>query len=101
MGFTLDIGATAPDFSLAATDGKAYSLKDFGDAKALVVFFTCNHCPNVLGSDPGTRKTAERFAPDGVKFIAINSNSAAAHAEDDFTHMVSRMAAIKAGVRIG
>jgi peroxiredoxin len=95
MGFTLDIGASAPDFSLAATDGKVYSLKDFDDAKVLVVFFTCNHCPNVIGSDPGTRKTAERFAPHGVKFVAVNSNSALAHAEDDFPHMISRMASEK------
>ena len=57
----------------------------------LVVFFTCNHCPYVLGSDEGTRKTAEKFAPRGVTFVAINSNSEQTHAEDDFPHMVQRM----------
>ena len=75
MGFTLDIGARAPTFALPATDGKTYRLEDFKDATTLVVFFTCNHCPYVLGSDEVTRKTAETFASKGVAFVAINSNS--------------------------
>lgn len=41
----LEIGATAPDFRLPGVDGKFYSLADFKDAKALVVLFSCNHCP--------------------------------------------------------
>jgi len=91
MGFTLELGAAAPDFSLPATDGQTYALKDFSGAAALVVFFTCNHCPYVLGSDEVTRQTAERFAADGVRFVGINSNSEITHAEDDFAHMVGRM----------
>ena len=51
MAFTLELGQKAPDFNLPATDGKNYSLADFADAKVLVVFFTCNHCPYVVGSD--------------------------------------------------
>lgn len=91
MGFTLELGAKAPDFSLPATDGKTYSLKDFACAKAIVVFFTCNHCPYVVGSDEVTRRTAERFGPQGVAFMGINSNSTENHPEDAFEHMVSRM----------
>ena len=91
MAFTLQIGERAPDFKLPATDGNSYSLSDFDDAKVLVIFFTCNHCPFVLGSDEITRKTAEKFASQGVQFVAINSNSANTYAEDDFEHMVSRM----------
>jgi peroxiredoxin len=52
MAFTLDIGDTAPGFSLPATDGKTYALTDFDDAKVLVVFFTCNHCPYVIQAVP-------------------------------------------------
>jgi peroxiredoxin len=91
MGFTLDLGAKAPAFSLPATDGKKYSLDSFREAKALVVFFTCNHCPYVLGSDEVTRRTAEAFKPKGVVFVAINANSGQTHPEDDFPHMVDRM----------
>lgn len=89
--FTLQIGHKAPDFSLPATDGKTYSLNDFRNADTLVVFFTCNHCPYVIGSDEVTRKTAERYGPKGVAFVAINSNSENTVEEDSFEHMVQRM----------
>ena len=91
MAFTLELGARAPSFALPATDGKTYRLEGFRDASALVVFFTCNHCPYVLGSDEVTRKTVEKFSAKGVTFVAINSNSEQTHAEDDFAHMVERM----------
>ena len=91
MAFTLDIGDKAPEFSLPATDGKTYSLSDFGESKVLVVFFTCNHCPYVVGSDEITRATVEKYADKGARFVGINSNSAVTHPDDDFDHMVSRM----------
>ena len=91
MAFTLQLGQKAPDFTLPATDGKTYRLADFADANVLVIFFTCNHCPYVLGSDEVTRQTAEQFAPQGVKFVGINANSKHTHPEDDFAHMVARM----------
>ena len=91
MAFTLKIGEQAPAFRLPATDGNTYALDDFADAKALVVFFTCNHCPYVIGSDENTRAVAERFADRGVRFVAINSNSKNTYAEDGFDHMVARM----------
>ena len=91
MAFTLEIGSKAPDFTLPATDGKNYSLKDFAEAKVLVIFFTCNHCPYVIGSDEVTRKTADKFAPKGVKFVGINSNSPNTYPEDSFDNMVKRM----------
>jgi len=91
MSFTLTIGDAAPPFSLPATDGKTYSLEEFDD-KVLVVFFTCNHCPYVIGSDENTRAVAEQFAERGVRFVAINSNSKRTYAEDSFDHMVQRMA---------
>jgi peroxiredoxin len=91
MAFTLQIGEKAPEFQVPATDGKTYRQADFADAKALVVFFTCNHCPFVIGSDEVTRATVERFRPQGVAFIGINANSEHTHPEDDFPHMVERM----------
>ena len=92
MAFTLALGAVAPDFQLPGTDGKSYSLADFADARALVIFFTCNHCPYVTGSDEVTRQTAEKFRDQGVAFAGINSNSEQTHADDSFEHMVARMA---------
>lgn len=91
MAFTLPLNSKAPDFRLPATDGKTYTLADFADAEVLVVFFTCNHCPFVTGSDEQTRKTVEKFAPRQVAFVGINSNSVKTHANDSFAHMIQRM----------
>jgi peroxiredoxin len=90
MAFTLEIGSSAPEFNLPATDGKHYSLSDFSE-DFLVIFFTCNHCPYVIGSDEVTRATALRYAAKGVRFVGINSNSANTYEVDDFPHMVRRM----------
>jgi len=91
MSYTLEDGAAAPDFSLPATDGKMYTLKDFASAQVLVIFFTCNHCPYVLGSNAATRSSAEKFKKDGVVFAGINSNSKNTYPEDSFEHMVEQM----------
>ncbi|MBL7112318.1 MAG: thioredoxin family protein [Bacteroidales bacterium] len=90
MSSTLRTGDKAPDFQLPATDGKTYKLSDLDD-KYMVVFFTCNHCPYVIGSDEVTRKTAEKFAGNGVRFIGINSNNEITHPSDSFPNMVKRM----------
>ena len=91
MAFTLQIGEKAPDFNLPATNGNRYSLSDFDQYTVLVIFFTCNHCPYVIGSDEITRKTVEKFSPRGVHFVGINSNSKVTYPEDDFFHMRQRM----------
>lgn len=91
MAFTLQIGQSAPDFRLPATDGRTYGLADFKSFPYLVIFFTCNHCPYVTGSDEATRATADKFASLGVRFAGINANSENTYPEDDFDHMVKRM----------
>ncbi|MCP4535811.1 MAG: thioredoxin family protein [Chloroflexi bacterium] len=88
--FTLQIGDKAPDFELPATDGNTYKLSDLDD-KVFVIFFTCNHCPFVIGSDEVTRQTVDKFVAEGVRFVGINSNSVNTYAEDSFEHMVERM----------
>ncbi|AIQ60558.1 thioredoxin family protein [Paenibacillus borealis] len=91
MSFTLALGDSAPDFALKATDGQTYSLEQFASARFLVVFFTCNHCPFVVGSDELTREAAEKFRDQGVQFVGINANSETTHPDDSFEHMVARM----------
>ncbi len=91
MSYTLQPGQKAIDFRLPATDGMEYSLSDFDDHAYLVIFFTCNHCPYVIGSDEVTRATAEKFRDRGVAFVGINSNSEKTYEEDSFPNMVKRM----------
>lgn len=89
--FTLPLGAPAPDFELPATDGRTYALPDFAGSEVLVITFTCNHCPYVVGSDEDTRAIAERYREKGVRFVAINANAESTKPEDSFDAMVDRM----------
>jgi peroxiredoxin len=93
MAFTLSIGAAAPDFNLPGVDGKMYSLADFKGAKALIVVFSCNHCPYVVGSQERMKKLVTDYAPKGVKMIAINANETVNHPTDSFAHMKTEAAA--------
>ena len=90
MSFTLQLGQKAPEFNLISTTNENISISSF-DSKFLVIFFTCNHCPYVTGSDEVTRQTANKFKDKDVSFIAINSNSANTYQEDSFENMVLRM----------
>ena len=90
MSFTLQLGQKAPEFNLISTRNENISLSSF-NSKFLVIFFTCNHCPYVTGSDEVTRQTANKFKDKDVSFIAINSNSANTYQEDSFENMILRM----------
>ena len=90
MSFTLQLGQKAPEFNLISTSNEKVSISSF-DSKFLVIFFTCNHCPYVTGSDEVTRQTANKFKDKDVSFVAINSNSANTYQEDSFENMVLRM----------
>jgi peroxiredoxin len=90
MAFTLQPGQKAIDFKLLSTEEKEYSLSDFVKFKYLVVFFTCNHCPYVIGSDEITRATANKYSDRGVGFAGINSNSKNTYPEDSYPNMIER-----------
>lgn len=91
MAYTLPLQSKPYPFTLKGTDGKAYTLENFDHAKLLVIFFTCNHCPYVIGSDEITRQTAEKYKDRGVVFVGISSNDPAIYPEDSYEHMVKRM----------
>ncbi len=72
---TLAIGAPAPDFKLPGTDGKFHTLADFKAAKALVLVFTCNHCPTAQAYEARIKSVAADYKAKGVEFVAISPNS--------------------------
>ena len=90
MSFTLKLGQKAIPFNLLGTDHKEYSSESF-KSSFVVIFFTCNHCPYVTGSDEETRQTVNKFKERDVQFIAINSNSKNTYEEDSFENMIIRM----------
>ena len=70
----LELGSSAPDFSLPGTDGKTYSLKDFANAKMLVIVFTCNHCPTAQAYEERIKQLVTDYQSKGVTVIGISPN---------------------------
>ena len=90
MAFTLQLGDSAPEFNLPGVDGKSYSLSDFAEAKLLVVVFSCNHCPYVIGSEDRMNAFYADYESKGVAMVAIASNETENHPTDSFEHMKER-----------
>ena len=79
-------GDVAPEFELPATDGETYSLASFADHEALLVVFTCNHCPYAKAKFDAMNAIAAEY--DDVAVVAINPNDAEEYPEDSFDRMV-------------
>ena len=90
MGFTIDVGKPAPEFNLPGVDGRNWKLSDFKDKRLVVIVFSCNHCPYVVGSEDRIMKFQGDYAARGLQLLAINSNETEGHPEDSFDHMVAR-----------
>jgi len=74
---TLEIGASAPDFSLPGVGGKTYTLQSFKNAKVLAIVFMCNHCPTSQAYEDRVIKLTSDYAAKGVSVVAINPNNPA------------------------
>ncbi len=70
----LKLGAAAPDFDLPGVDGRNWALKDFADAKILVVMFTCNHCPTAQYYEERLKQLVTDYKKKGVAVVAISPN---------------------------
>jgi peroxiredoxin len=79
----LEDGDVAPDFQLPGVDGETYTLDDF-DEDALLVVFTCNHCPYAQAKFDLLNDIA---AEDDVVVVGINANDAEEYPEDSFEKM--------------
>ena len=87
---TLKLGSKLPDFNLPSTDGKNYSVDSFADKKALIVIFSCNHCPYVIAYEERMKQIQEDYSLKGVAIVAINSNDDKEYPDDSFENMKKR-----------
>ncbi|NQV34654.1 MAG: redoxin domain-containing protein [Phycisphaeraceae bacterium] len=87
---TLAIGSPAPDFKLkgfvvaeSSAPGelprhhiqeKQYTLRDFSDAKILVLIFTCNHCPTAQAYEQRMIELVTDYQDKGVAIAGISIN---------------------------
>ena len=85
-----ELNDICPDFSLPATDGKTYSLKDFSNGHPLVVMFICIHCPYVQAIEDRLIQLGEDLKTQNINVVAICSNDAVSHPEDSFDNMTKR-----------
>ncbi len=95
---TLAIGSAAPAVDVKMTDisGGQYSLYDLKKSGGLLVIFSCNGCPFVVGSEGSEgwegrydelREVAEK---NNIGMALINSNEAKRAKGDDLKSMKSR-----------
>jgi peroxiredoxin len=87
----LPLGTSAPDFSLPDTEGNLVSVEDFKEASALLVVFTCNHCPFVKHILDGLVGLIKEYQAKGVAVVGINSNDVADY-PDDRPQMMAKVA---------
>ena len=81
----LEHGEKAPAFELPGTDGETYSLESFADYDALLVVFTCNHCPYAKAKFDELNHLAAAY--DDLAVVGINPNDAEAYPDDSFDRM--------------
>ncbi|MGA2258691.1 MAG: thioredoxin family protein [Thermoguttaceae bacterium] len=86
----LIIGDSSPQWTgIVGTDDKPHSLADSKDAKAVVVVFTCNHCPVATAYQERLIALQNDYKDKGVQVIAICVNKGSA---DDLDAMKKRAA---------
>ena len=91
----LSPGDEAPDFELPAAGGGTCALSDFDDYDALLVVFTCNHCPYAEAKVDELNHLAGAY--DDLAVVGINPNDAEAYPDDSFERMEERVAAGEVG----
>ena len=69
----LDIGDKAPQWKgLIGVDDKLHALEDYRDKKAVVLIFTCNHCPVAQAYEKRLNAFAQEYAKKDVALVAVN-----------------------------
>jgi peroxiredoxin len=82
----LTLGDESPAFELPGVDGETHALSDYADHDALLVVFTCNHCPYAVAKFDELNHLADEY--DELAVVGINSNDDADYPEDSFEKMV-------------
>ncbi len=85
-----EVGEVVNDFSLKNIDGNQVSLSDYGDAKGVIVVFTCNHCPYAKLYEDRIIELHKTYSAQGYPVIAINPNDPEKVPEDSYENMKKR-----------
>jgi len=77
-----------PDFTLKGTDNQLHSTSDYAGKDAVVIIFTCNHCPYARAYVERISKLVADFEKRNVGFFAISANDVINYPEDSFEKMI-------------
>jgi len=84
----------APLFALPNANPKlgaeALSLSETMGSNGLIIVFTCNHCPYVVGSESRIEEMALKAKENNIGFVGINSNDPVNYESDSWLNMVKR-----------
>ncbi len=76
---TAKIGEKAPGWSgIVGVDDAKHGLADYKKAKAVVLVFTCNHCPVAKAYENRLVALQKDYEKKGVQVVAVNVNNMAA-----------------------
>lgn len=85
----LELGTSAPDFSLLEPlTGKNVSKSHF-EGKPLLVAFICNHCPYVVHIREAFNTFVSDYLEQGLQCVAINSNDVENYPDDSPEKMIT------------
>ncbi|MBM9605201.1 thioredoxin family protein [Desulfopila inferna] len=84
----LELGKTAPEFSLPSADGFQFILAERHLDKGLLVIFMCNHCPYVIHIREELVFKIRQYQVQGIEVVAINSNDFTQFPDDNPERML-------------
>ena len=86
----LEIGDDVLPFSLPGVDGEAHSLTAYQNKEAIIVIFTCNHCPYARAWEDRIVSIQNDYQDQGLQVLAVNANDADKYPDDGFPQMKQR-----------
>jgi peroxiredoxin Q/BCP len=78
---TLEIGDTAPDFSLQGNDGKTYSLKDFKGKKVVLYFYPKDDTSGCTAEACSFRDNLSSIKRKDAVVVGVSGDSVVSHAK--------------------
>ena len=92
---SIEIGTKAPlsEIKMKAISGENFSLKDLNKKNGLLVIFSCNTCPFVVGSENNEgwenryNELYETCEKHNIGMVLVNSNEAKRNGVDSFENM--------------
>lgn len=88
----IEIGKEAPmqDYKMKGVDSEQYSLESLKEENGLLVIFSCNTCPFVLGWEETYPGLAANAAEKGIGMVLVNSNEVKRDGDDSMEEMMAK-----------